>query len=172
MPRQTRSHFVKQDKTGQEERTPARARQYPDHIRRGGGKNKQESLPEAKFSDVTVGRRIAISISADHKFITGITIEGRTIYGSVAAVDVAKGSITVSTKGEGGVHEETFVTSGPATSISVSDANNKGQAATLAEVSVGMSVNIQLSTRGCQFRDVAPCGGAAGDSEKRGQVNG
>jgi RNA polymerase sigma factor (sigma-70 family) len=136
----------KKDKSGAIEKTGA---VHPDAriLFAGSGKSKLETPPQAKLSEVAVGARVSVFISADRKSITSITIEGKSINGSVAAVDPAKHTITVSSKGEGGLTEDTF-TIAPETTINVDVEGQKAPApATLAEVGVGMSVNIQTSPR-------------------------
>ena len=134
----------KKDKSGATERTAA-VHADARIFFAGSGKSKSEAPPSAQLSDVKVGARVSVSISADHKSIIGITIEGKTVSGSVSNVDPAKHTITISSKGEGGLTEDTF-TIAPSTAIYVDvEGQKRTETATLAEVGVGMNVNLLMS---------------------------
>lgn len=110
----------------------------------GTGKSKTETPPAANFSDLAPGAHVSVSITADRKAFISIMIEGQSVSGSVSSLNASTRSIVLSSKGKEGPVDATF-TIAPDANVSVGD--TKGNAGSLSEVTIGMTVNAQTSPR-------------------------
>src|SRR5258708_37786778 len=81
---------------------------------------------------------------ADRSAVSTITVEGKSVGGQVSRAAPAAKTISITSKGEEGVNEQTF-TVGPNASIVIGD--DKSTQAKLEDVTVGMGANVQLSAR-------------------------
>jgi RNA polymerase sigma factor (sigma-70 family) len=66
----------------------------------GDGK-KKDTAARAGLADVPVGANVTLRLSLDQATVVAVHAEGASVPGTVSAVDAAKGTITLSQKGEG-----------------------------------------------------------------------
>lgn len=109
-----------------------------------GGKTKKD-VQEGRLADLTPGTPVTLQLSVDRKIITAIAIQGLTVHGSLKQVDNAKRSITVTTKGENGPTDRTFMVAEDAAVTNGSD--KSAQPAKLSDLTAGISVVVQTSSR-------------------------
>ena len=70
--------------------------------RGGAGVNIANVLREVKLTDLGVGAKVLLSLSADQKTVQSIVAEGPTVHGVLKAIDATKNSVTVQFPGRSG----------------------------------------------------------------------
>jgi hypothetical protein len=95
-------------------------------------------------ADIVPGIGVVLTLSADGTTVKAIQVMGRTVHGSIAAVDAS--SITITSKTKDGPKEEKFTLT-PATVIVLSHGKEKGsvQTGTVMDLKVNMPVAVTLS---------------------------
>jgi len=99
------------------------------------GLSKGQADQEGKVADLGEGTPVSLRVSPyDKKSVLDIRVHGASVNGTVKGVDTGSNTITVTSKGEGGLVEKTFTL--------VKDARIDGK---LADLTAGTAVNVQLS---------------------------
>jgi RNA polymerase sigma factor (sigma-70 family) len=109
--------------------------------------SKDQPPPEGKLADLSPGTNVTIQLAADKTNVIHISAQGPGLTGTVKAVDAAKNSITVASKGEGGPVEKTLTLTKDA-KVLLNDGLTKGtpdHEAKLTDLAEGTSVHVQLS---------------------------
>src|SRR5262249_30470535 len=101
---------------------------------------------EGRLADVSPGTPVDLDLSADQKSVRAVHVHGRSLRGTVKAVDPARNGLTLTVKGEGGPQEKT-VTLLDGARVLLDDGLVKGGAkeGKLADLGEGIAVLVNLS---------------------------
>src|SRR5262249_51215946 len=130
--------------------------------------SKDQPQPEGKLADLSPGTGVTVQLAADKTAVTLISARGPGLHGTVKAVDAAKNTITVASKGEGGPVEKTLTLTKEA-KVLLSDGLSKGdkdQEGKLTELAEGTPVQVQLSVDRRRALSVRVQGGSVHGSVK------
>lgn len=109
-------------------------------------KNKEtKETPEGKLADLTEGVPVSLVLSFDLKTAHTVNVHAPSISGNVKAVDSAKSTITITTKGKEQASEHTFILAGDVQIILAGGKKDQVTEGKLSDLTEGLGVVLTLS---------------------------